>query len=61
MARRVRTTVTLSEDDNVPRRRSRKKSNAVWIILLFVLLGLFLMNRTRQAGVLQPQPTPVRR
>jgi hypothetical protein len=61
MARRVRTTVTLSEDDNVPRRRSRKKSNAVWIILLFVLLGLFFMNRTRQVGVLQPQPAPVRR
>jgi hypothetical protein len=44
-----------------PRRRGRKKSNVFWIILLFVLLGLFLMNRTRQAGVLQPQDTPVRR
>jgi len=59
MARRVRTTVTVREDDPVPRRR-RKNSNTVLIVVLLVLLGLFILNRTHQGNVLRPQPASVR-
>jgi hypothetical protein len=39
----------------VPRHHSRKKNNTVLILLVLALLGLFLLNRTRQAAALHPQ------
>jgi hypothetical protein len=58
MARRIRTTVTIREDDPVPRRRSNKKSNVV-IVILLVLLGLFLLSRTQRPVGGRPQPASV--
>lgn len=51
MARRVRTAITVREDDPVPRRRSKKKESMV----ILIVLALFLMARTNRSHVPQPQ------
>jgi hypothetical protein len=56
MARRIRTTVTVREDDPVPRPLRRKKQSSALVIIILVLLGLFLLSRTKQAGGFRPQP-----
>lgn len=61
MARRTRTTVTVREDDPVPRNRSvKRKTNTIWIVLVAVLLGLYLLSRNHGSDALRPQPAAVR-
>ena len=50
MARRVRTTVTVREDNPVPVRRGskKKKQNNIAVVILLVLLVLFLISRTNR-------------
>jgi hypothetical protein len=50
MARRVRTTVTVREDNPVPARRGSKKRKQtnIAVVILLVLLVLFLISRTNQ-------------
>jgi hypothetical protein len=61
MARRIRTTVTIREDDPVPRRRSKKKSNAALIIVVLALIGLFLASRAQQPAPFRAQPASLHR
>jgi hypothetical protein len=56
MAKRIRTTVTVREDDPVPRSRRKKKQSSVLVIIILVLIGLFVLSRTRQGGGFRPQP-----
>jgi len=60
MARRVRTTVTVREDDPVPARRSnkKKKQSSVVVVILLVLLVLFLISRTNQRAGRFPNQSP---
>ncbi|HEY1528656.1 MAG TPA: hypothetical protein VGH51_20715 [Candidatus Angelobacter sp.] len=60
MARRVRTTVTVREDDPVPARRSskKKKQTNVVVVILLVLLVLFLISRTSQRPGRFPNQSP---
>jgi hypothetical protein len=55
MARRVRTTFTLREDDPVPRRRSKKKESSVVVVVILILLALFLLARTNRSHGPEPQ------
>ena len=57
MGRRVRASVTIREDEPVPRRRTRKKSNnKVVVFILLALVGLYLISHYR-GGTRQPQPS----
>jgi hypothetical protein len=56
MAKRTRITTTVRVDDPVPRRRSKKQSNAVMIVLAILLL-LFIWSRTQRRAVPHPVPT----
>jgi len=60
MARRVRTTVTVREDDPVPARRSNKKKQEtnIVVVILLVLLVLFLISRTNQRAGRFPNQSP---
>ena len=50
MAKRVRTTVTVREDNPVPRRRRKKKTDAtVVVVIVLLILGLF-WARMHRAG-----------
>jgi hypothetical protein len=49
MAKRIRTSVTIREDDPVPRRRRGKKSN-VSVIVIVVLVLLALVWSRQHAG-----------
>jgi hypothetical protein len=58
MAKRVRTTVTVREDDPVPprKRRVKKSANTALVFVVLAFLGLlFLLNRTHQVGGFHPQ------
>jgi uncharacterized integral membrane protein len=55
MARRVRTTVTVREDDPVPRRRNKKKESSVVVVVIFILLAIFVLARTNRSHGPQPQ------
>lgn len=55
MARRVRTTITVREDDPVPCRRSKKKESSVTVVVILILLVLFLATRTNRPHGPQPQ------
>jgi hypothetical protein len=59
MARRIRTTVTVREDDPVPRRRNKKKSNLALILVVLGLLGL-LLAKSQRPVVFHAQPAAVR-
>lgn len=61
MAHRIRTTVTIREDDPVPPRRSKKQKSSALVIIILVLLGLFLLSRTQRPGGQPIQPAAVRR
>jgi len=54
MARRIRTTITVREDDPVPRRRSKKKSSLV-IVVVLVILAIFIFGRINPHGAPQTQ------
>jgi hypothetical protein len=55
MSKRTRITTTVSEADYIPRRRHKKNAKSIVVVALFVLLGWFLISRTRSPGV----PLPV--
>jgi hypothetical protein len=55
MERRVRTTITVREDDPVPHRRGKKKQSSVAIVLILIVLALFLLARTNGSHGPQPQ------
>jgi hypothetical protein len=55
MARRVRTTITVREDDPVPRRRSKKKQSSAVVVVILILLAFFLLARTNRSHGPQPQ------
>ena len=53
---RITQTTTIREDEPATRRRSRKKkTDTVLILFVLVLLGWFLVNRTRQVAAPHPQ------
>jgi hypothetical protein len=60
MSSRVRTTVTVREDNPVPRRRSKKKESSVAVVIL-ILIALFLLARTNRPHGPQPQGVSVHR
>jgi hypothetical protein len=55
MARRVRTTITVREDDPVPRRRNKKKQSSVAVVVILIVLALFVLARTNRSRGSQPQ------
>jgi hypothetical protein len=55
MARRVRTTITVREDDPVPRRRSKKKESSILVAVILIVLALFVLARTNRSHGPQPQ------
>jgi hypothetical protein len=55
MARRVRTTITVREDDPVPRRCSKKKQSNIAIVVVLIVIALFLLAGTNSSHGPQPQ------
>lgn len=57
MAKRIRTTLTIPEDNPVPRRRrSRKKEPSVAVVILIAFLILFVMIRGEKSSLHHPAP-----
>ena len=64
MAKRIRTTVTVREDNPVPRRRTSKKKRqstaGVALAVIVLLILLFVMNRNTVQAPRHPSPIAVR-
>jgi hypothetical protein len=63
MAKRPRLTITVREDDPVPRQRGKKKrdSRALFIILLLIVFGLIFLGKNHGAGPQLPRPAALSR
>jgi hypothetical protein len=48
MSRRTRTAITVRKDDPVPRRHRKKKSDAIVIVFVLIVLALFVLSRTQR-------------
>jgi hypothetical protein len=62
MAKRIRSTVTIREDNPVPRRR-RSQTNApeVAVVILIAFLILFVMIRGEKSSLHHPAPVAAQR
>jgi len=62
MAKRIRTTVTVREDNPVPRRRTSKKkqSSVVALVVIMLVILFFVMNRSNTRAPRHPSPVAVR-
>lgn len=63
MEKRIRTTVTVREDNPVPRRRTskrKKQSSAVVAVVIALLILFFVMNRSNTHAPRHPSPVAVR-